>query len=75
MARKAGKQWFIDYGEERSKTRLLISLPVPMLMDLHAAAKLQGISAAELVRRAATRQLADLARSSALELQGKRKRV
>lgn len=73
MARQAGKQWFVDYGQERSKTRLLVSLPVPMLADAHAAAKLQGISVAELVRRAVTRQLAELGRSG-LELQGKRKK-
>jgi hypothetical protein len=33
-----------------------------MLADLHAAAKLQGISAAELVRRAVTRDMKELAR-------------
>lgn len=50
--------WLLKYTDPRSDTRMLMSLPSAMLRDLRILAKSQGISTAELMRRAATRELA-----------------
>lgn len=62
MPRQSGNGWFLKYESTKASTRLLLSLPKPMLDDAHAAAKLQGISVAELARRAMTHHMAELAR-------------
>lgn len=62
MPRQSGGGWFLKYGSAKASTRLLLSLPRPMLEDAHAAAKLQGISVAELARRAMTHHMSELAR-------------
>ncbi len=53
--------WYLKYESTKTSTRFLLSLPEPMLDDARAAAKLQGISVAELVRRAITHDMLDLA--------------
>jgi hypothetical protein len=55
-------RWFLKYESVGASARLLLSLPQPMLDDAHAAARLQGISVAELVRRAMTHHMSELAR-------------
>lgn len=62
MPRQSGGGWFLKYESAKASTRLLLSLPQPMLDDAHAAAKLQGISVAELARRAMTYHMSELAR-------------
>lgn len=62
MPRQSGDGWFLKYESAEASTRLLLSLPKPMLDDAHAVAKAQGISVAELVRRAMTYHMAELAR-------------
>lgn len=57
MPRQSGNGWFLKYDKCVAEKRLLISLPVDMLKDAHAAAALQGISAAELARRAMTHHM------------------
>ena len=61
MPRQSDGGWFLKYESAKASTRLLLSLPQPMLDDAHAAAKLQGISVAELVRRAMTHHMLELA--------------
>jgi len=51
--------WLLSYSDSRSSTRLLVSLPVDMLRDLHLIAKARAISASELVRRVVTEHIAD----------------
>lgn len=63
MPRQSGGGWFLKYEPAKASTRLLLSLPKPMLDDAHAAAKLQGISVAELARRAMTHHMSELARA------------
>jgi len=58
MPHPDGSGWMINYADPRNNTRMLISLPSAMLRDLHLLAKSQDISTAELMRRAATRELA-----------------
>ena len=62
MPRQSGDGWFLKYESTKVSTRLLLSLPKPMLDDAHAVAKAQGISVAELVRRAMTHHMSELAR-------------
>lgn len=62
MPRQSDGGWFLKYESAKASTRLLLSLPKPMLDDAHAAAKLQGISVAELARRAMTHHMSELAR-------------
>ena len=62
MPRQSDGGWFLKYESAKASTRLLLSLPKPMLDDAHAAAKVQGISVAELVRRAMTYHMLELAR-------------
>ena len=63
MPRQSGDGWFLKYESAKASTRLLLSLPQPMLDDAHAAAKAQGISVAELARRAMTHHMSELARA------------
>ena len=63
MPRQSGDGWFLKYEPAKASTRLLLSLPKPMLDDAHAVAKAQGISVAELVRRAMTHHMAEVARA------------
>lgn len=58
MPRPDGSGWLLNYTDPRNDTRLLMSLPSAMLRDLRILAKSQGISIAELMRRAATREVA-----------------
>lgn len=58
MSRRDRSGWLLNYADPRNNTRLLISLPSAMLRDLHLLAKSQDISTAELMRRAATREIA-----------------
>jgi hypothetical protein len=58
MPHPDGSGWLLNYVDPRNDTRLLMSLPSSMLRDLHLLAKMRGISLAELMRRAATRELA-----------------
>lgn len=51
---KHTKRWALDYPDARGTARYLLSLPEAMLKDLTLHAELQGISAAEFVRRAIT---------------------
>ena len=44
MPRQSGGGWFLKYESSKASTRLLLSLPKPMLDDAHAVAKVQGIS-------------------------------
>lgn len=53
-----GSGWLLNYADPRNNTRMLMSLPSAMLRDLHLLAKARDISLAELMRRAATRELA-----------------
>ena len=62
MPRQSGDGWFLKYESAKASTRLLLSLPKPMLDDAHAVAKVQGISVAELARRAMTHHMSELAR-------------
>lgn len=62
MPRQSDGGWYLKYESAKASTRLLLSLPQPMLDDAHAAAKLQGISVAELARRAMTYHMSELAR-------------
>ncbi len=62
MPRQSGSGWFMQYESSKAETRLLISLPRPMLDDAHAIAKAQGISVAEVIRRALTRHMQDFVR-------------
>ena len=62
MPRQSDGGWFLKYESAKASARLLLSLPQPMLDDAHAAAKLQGISVAELARRAMTHHMSELAR-------------
>ena len=64
MPRQSGAGWFLKYESSKASTRLLLSLPRPMLDDAHAAAKAQGISVAELVRRAMTLHMAELVKAN-----------
>lgn len=71
MPRQSGDGWFLKYESAKASTRLLLSLPGPMLEDAHAAAQLQGISVAELARRAMTNHVAALAKAHPeLQLRG-----
>ncbi len=58
MSHRDHSGWLLNYADPRNDTRLLISLPSAMLRDLHLLAKSQDISTAELMRRAATREIA-----------------
>lgn len=58
MPHPDGSGWSLTYADPRSNTRMLMSLPSAMLRDLHILARSQGISTAELMRRAATREVA-----------------
>ena len=58
MSHRAGSGWLLNYADPRNNARLLICLPSAMLRDLHLLAKSQDISTAELMRRAATREIA-----------------
>lgn len=58
MPHPDGSSWLLNYTDPRNDTRLLMSLPSSMLRDLRILAKSQGISIAELMRRAATREVA-----------------
>lgn len=57
-----GSGWFLNYVDSRSDTRMLVSMPALMLRDLQLLAKSRDTSAAELVRRAVTREVAELIR-------------
>lgn len=59
MPRIDSSAWSVKYDDPRSGTRFLLSLPEAMLMDLHVLAHSQGISVAEVLRRAVTRALAE----------------
>lgn len=52
MPRPDGSNWSLEYEDERSNTRVLISLPMAMLKDAQAAAKLEQVSTSEFIRRA-----------------------
>lgn len=52
------KGWMLSYEDPRSDTRMLVSLPKPMLRDLQLLAKAREISMAELVRVSVTREIA-----------------
>ena len=58
MPHPDGSGWLLNYADPRNDTRMLMSLPSAMLRDLRLLAKARGISLAELMRRAATRELA-----------------
>lgn len=58
MPHPDGSGWLLTYADPRNDTRMLMSLPSAMLRDLHLLAKSQDISLAELMRRAATREIA-----------------
>lgn len=58
MPHPDGSGWLLNYADPRNDTRLLVSMPSAMLRDLRLLAKSQGISIAELIRRAATREVA-----------------
>lgn len=58
MSHPDGSGWLLNYADPRNNTRMLMSLPSAMLRDLHLLAKSQDISTAELMRRAATREIA-----------------
>lgn len=60
MPHPDGSGWLLTYADPRNDTRMLMSLPSAMLRDLHLLAKAREISLAELMRRAATREIADL---------------
>ena len=64
MPRQSGDGWFLKYESAKASTRLLLSLPKPMLDDAHAVAKAQGISVAELARRAMTHHMAELVKAN-----------
>lgn len=71
MPRQSGDGWFLKYESAKASTRLLLSLPKPMLDDAHVVAKAQGISVAELVRRAMTHHMVEVTRAhSDLKLTG-----
>ena len=74
MPRQSGDGWFLKYESAKASTRLLLSLPKPMLDDAHAVAKAQGISVAELARRAMTHHMAELVKAnpSLVALRGSR---
>ena len=74
MPRQSGDGWFLKYEPAKASARLLLSLPQPMLDDAHAVAKVQGISVAELVRRAMTRHMAEVVKAnpSLVALRGSR---
>lgn len=63
MPRQSGNGWFLKYASTKASTRLLLSLPKPMLDDAHVVAKAQGISVAELARRAMTHHMAEVTRA------------
>ena len=75
MPRQSGNGWFLKYESAKASTRLLLSLPQPMLDDAHAVAKAQGISVAELARRAMTHHMAELVKAnpSLVALRGSRR--
>lgn len=58
MPHPDGSGWLLNYADPRNDTRMLMSLPSAMLRDLHLLAKAREISLAELMRRAATREIA-----------------
>jgi len=58
MPHPDGSGWLLTYADPRNNTRMLMSLPSAMLRDLHLLAKAREISLAELMRRAATREIA-----------------
>lgn len=58
MSHPDGSGWLLNYADPRNDTRVLVSMPSAMLRDLRLLAKSQGISIAELIRRAATREVA-----------------
>lgn len=62
-----GSRWALQYLDPKSDTRMLISLPSAMLEDIARVAESEGISMAELTRRALTERLAH----SDLALNGK----
>ncbi len=74
MPRQSGDGWFLKYESAKASTRLLLSLPKPMLDDAHAVAKAQGISVAELARRAMTYHMSELVKAnpSLVALRGSR---
>ena len=63
MPHQAGSGWFLRYASPKASTRLLLSLPKDMLADAHAVAAAQGISTAELVRRAMTMHMREVVRA------------
>lgn len=52
MPKYSGVGWALRYVVAGPWTRLLISLPRPMLEDLHTVSSAQGVSVAEFVRLA-----------------------
>lgn len=51
--------WALKYPDPRNDTRVLISLPTLMLQDAKQVAQAEGITVAELFRRAVTGYLRD----------------
>ena len=74
MPRQSSDGWFLKYEPATASARLLLSLPKSMLDNTHAAAKAQGISVAELARRAMTYHMAELVKAnpSLVALRGSR---
>lgn len=64
MPRQSSEGWFLQYPTAKASARLLISMPSRMLVDAHAVAKAQGISVAELARRAMTHHMAEVVKAN-----------
>ena len=51
--------WSLSYEDPRSSNKLLVSLPPDMHRDLRLLAASRNVSVSELVRRMATREVAE----------------
>ncbi len=53
-----GSGWYLQYDDPQATERLLVSFPYDLRRDLRVLSSSEGISDAELIRRAVTRELA-----------------
>lgn len=63
MPKSDSSGWFLRYDDPKSDERLLVSFPANMLRDVRVLAGGLGVSSAELIRRAVTREIAFYAAS------------
>lgn len=60
MAFPMGGTWHLDYASMTADARLLVTMPSELRRDLRVLARARGLTLAETVRVAVTREIADV---------------